>query len=362
MNCIIGKKRIVFHLDGRIDSNNSASFEEYLITNQSNNPEKEIILDANNLTYISSAGLRALLKLKKSSGKSVIIINVSDDVYDIFALTGFLEMFEVSKKIKTVELKKTDVLMRSLNGKFHRQSEDKLIKVYDKGVTFEQVSKERDLAKKALVMGVPTLIPFDVCMVEDRFGLMFEASDTYPLSKAISFEPHLLNTYAADFAHFIHELHNINAFSNAFPSIKEKYSELMYSAKNWLKPEDKEQINALFTGIPDAHTYLHGNITIANVVIHDNEMMVVDMASSAYGHPIFDLQNIYSSLIEKEKEKPLYCSSVLGVSPENCQKFWNVFFTAYMDGSTIDAMKSMQSLLKKYYILNQKLLSVLENK
>ena len=89
--------------------------------------------------------------------------------------------------------------MRSLNGKFHRQSEDKMIKVYDKGVTFEQVSKERDLAKKALVMGVPTLIPFDVCMVEDRFGLMFEASDTYPLSRALALEPHLLKRYATDF-------------------------------------------------------------------------------------------------------------------------------------------------------------------
>lgn len=362
MNCIIGKKRIVFHLDARIDSNNSASFEEYLITNQSKHPDKEVTLDANDLTYISSAGLRALLKLKKSSGKSVIIINVSDDVYDIFALTGFLEIFEVSKKIRTVDLKNTDVLMRSLNGKFHRQSEDKMIKVYDKGVTFEQVSKERDLAKKALVMGVPTLIPFDVCMVEDRFGLMFEASDTYPLSRALALEPHLLKRYATDFAHFIHELHSINAFSNAFPSIKEKYSELMYMAKNWLRPEDKEKINALFTGIPDAHTYLHGNITIANVVIHDNEMMVVDMASSAYGHPIFDLQNIYSSLIEKEKEKPFYCSSVLGVSPENCSKFWDLFFAEYMSGSKYEAIQGMQALLKKYYILNQKLLSVLETK
>ena len=55
---------------------------------------KEVIFDVNELEYISSAGLRQILQLKKQE-KDFSIINASTDVYDIFDMTGFTEMMNI---------------------------------------------------------------------------------------------------------------------------------------------------------------------------------------------------------------------------------------------------------------------------
>ena len=53
----------------------------------------DVALDAEKLEYISSAGLRTLLKLKKKLKKDLTIRNVSDEIFDIFDVTGFSSIF-----------------------------------------------------------------------------------------------------------------------------------------------------------------------------------------------------------------------------------------------------------------------------
>ena len=57
-------------LKGRIDSNNAAQFEEEMMDAVNKNPGEEITLDASALEYISSAGLRVLMKLRKMVKKA----------------------------------------------------------------------------------------------------------------------------------------------------------------------------------------------------------------------------------------------------------------------------------------------------
>ena len=55
-------------------------------------------LDAKNLRYISSAGLRVLLKyLRAAKGKKLVMQNVSRDVYDVLELTRFVDLMTVKK-------------------------------------------------------------------------------------------------------------------------------------------------------------------------------------------------------------------------------------------------------------------------
>ena len=105
---------------------------------------------------------------------------------------------------------------------------------------------------------------------------------------------------------------------------------------------------------------MHGDINPANVVFSDGEMMLMDMAGSAHGHPVFDLQGLYASLVEMEKERPMYCSSTFGISGVNCKRFWEAFFPAYMGGKSGAELDKMRALLERYYVLKQRLLSVLE--
>ena len=66
-------------LRGRIDSNNAAAVEQDILTQLAGGNAQEIILDAADLEYISSAGLRVILRLKKSC-PALKIVNVNSEV------------------------------------------------------------------------------------------------------------------------------------------------------------------------------------------------------------------------------------------------------------------------------------------
>ena len=144
MEIVVGKKKIRIKLSGRIDSNNSAEFESDLVDMVSKHADKDVELDMANLEYISSAGLRVLLKLRKMKKKTLDIINVNDDVFEIFGVTGFIELFNLSKRMKSITLMPAEILMRSVNGAFYRQNGDTMVKVYKKGVSLDQVKQESE--------------------------------------------------------------------------------------------------------------------------------------------------------------------------------------------------------------------------
>ena len=93
---MITKTENAIMITGRIDSNNAKQFEDELLAAVGENSETAT-LDAAELEYISSAGLRVFLKLKKSIKGSVNVINVSPEVYDIFEVTGFTSLLSVKK-------------------------------------------------------------------------------------------------------------------------------------------------------------------------------------------------------------------------------------------------------------------------
>ncbi|MBR5906574.1 MAG: STAS domain-containing protein [Bacteroidales bacterium] len=57
-----------------------------------------IILDCSELAYISSSGLRIFLSLRKAAaekGGKVIVRNITNDIRNVFMMTGFLNLFEI---------------------------------------------------------------------------------------------------------------------------------------------------------------------------------------------------------------------------------------------------------------------------
>ncbi len=62
----------MIEIKGHIDSNNTEQFEKELMDSVMKTPESEIVLDASELKYISSAGLRVLMKLRKQVKKPVM--------------------------------------------------------------------------------------------------------------------------------------------------------------------------------------------------------------------------------------------------------------------------------------------------
>ena len=87
---------IIFALDGRLDTTTSPKLQEVLIP--AFDDAGKVVLDFKDLVYISSAGLRVLLMGQKTATtKSVdfAIKNVSEDIMEVFDMTGFTDMLNI---------------------------------------------------------------------------------------------------------------------------------------------------------------------------------------------------------------------------------------------------------------------------
>ena len=117
--------KLILALSGRIDSAN-ASDAEAQIRAEAEGFSGELVLDADALEYITSAGLRVVLRLKKLNGTTKII-NVSSDVYEIFDMTGFTEMMDISKAYRKLSVEGCEVIGEGANGKVYRSDADTIV-------------------------------------------------------------------------------------------------------------------------------------------------------------------------------------------------------------------------------------------
>ena len=86
----------VYELKGEIDSFNAKEFEEDLLKAFEENGE--LLLDASQLEYMSSSGIRALVKLSRLQGE-IRIDNVNDAMFSIFYSSGLTEIFKINREM-----------------------------------------------------------------------------------------------------------------------------------------------------------------------------------------------------------------------------------------------------------------------
>ena len=84
-------------LNGRIDSNNAQQAENEILAQLKGYDAAEVVLDAEKLEYISSAGLRVLLSTQKVMNKQgrMVIRGASPEVMEIFDVTGFSDILTI---------------------------------------------------------------------------------------------------------------------------------------------------------------------------------------------------------------------------------------------------------------------------
>jgi anti-sigma B factor antagonist len=91
----------IFSIKGSLDSNTATEFETHLYSAFDVGKTK-IILNLENLDYISSAGIRVMLKatkdLKKIDG-IIILCSLQDYVMEVFDIAGFVGYLNIVKNL-----------------------------------------------------------------------------------------------------------------------------------------------------------------------------------------------------------------------------------------------------------------------
>ena len=80
---------------GRLDTTTAPELEALL--KESFDSIEKLVLDFEDLEYLSSAGLRVVLSAQKVMNKQgeMIIRNVNETIYEIFDITGFVDILTI---------------------------------------------------------------------------------------------------------------------------------------------------------------------------------------------------------------------------------------------------------------------------
>ena len=345
-----GKLMIV--LDGRIDTNNAPAVEKEIMDALDANPGKGTIFDAENLTYISSAGLRVLMKVRKRVSSPVDVINVSRDVYDIFETTGFTDMMNVKKAYRRISIDGLSMIGKGMTGDVYRMDDENVIKVFHPNISFDMmISKENKKAKNAFVCGVPTAIPYDIVRVGDCYGIVYEMIKSKDLATVMAEDKEHIEDYIKKFAKTVREMHDIHVDAEKFDDLKK--TSIM--AVGYLKPvmtdEELQKLRKIYENIPDSDRFIHGDCHMGNVMLQDDELILIDLSSGGMGHPIFDMVSMYSLYERADNEAAKAASPMLcNFSSEEIKKIWNVFIHTYFEGKDEEFIKKAEKQISLFSV------------
>ena len=316
-------------LTGRIDSNNAAQLEAKILKQLEGAKDTSVVLDAAGLDYISSAGLRVLLRVRKTH-PSLRITNVSPEVYEILEMTGFTEMMTVEKAYRVVSEEGCEVIGRGANGTIYRIDQDNVVKVYKNADALADIQHEREVAKLALILGIPTAISYDVVKVGDSYGSVFELLNARPFSKILATEPEKMDWCVQEYVKMLKTIHGTLVPAGKLPDMRETAVGWARFMQDHLPEEAGRKLLAMVEAVPHDDHMIHGDYHTNNLELQNDEVLLIDMDTLAVGHPIFELGSIFNALIGFSELDHEIIRRFQGYDHETAETFWKKFLAAYL--------------------------------
>ena len=331
MKVTIEDNVMTIFLKGRIDTNNALQTENELFSAVESAPEAvdQFILDASELEYISSAGLRVLMKMRKSFGDNIRVIGVSPEVYDIFDVTGFTEILKVEKRYREISVEGCEVIGTGFYGTVYRVDPETIVKVYQTPDSLPIIQNEQKLAKRAFVNGVPTAISYDIVKVGDMYGSVFELLNADTFNDLLIREPERFDEILRIYADFLKTVHSAEMDDDTLPMARDIFIGYFDVISDYLPEEQCIRLKELILALPYDHHVVHGDFQMKNVMLVGDEPMLIDMDTLCTGQPLFDLQALYVTYILFSEDDPENLEKFLGIRNDWGEPIWKSIMENY---------------------------------
>ena len=334
-------------VEGRIDASNAAEAEEKIFSIKNDNPGKHTVIDADNFEYISSAGLRIILRLRKEEPE-LAIINVSKDVYEILDMTGFTDMVTVEKAYRRMSAHGCEFIAKGANGAVYRYDEETILKVYFAKDALPEIKQERENTRRALALGINTAIPYGIVRVGEGYGTVTELLNAVSVAKLIRDNPDDMSAAVKYFVDMLKSIHAVEVEDGVFPDMKETSLGWVDIVSKHLSEAQCNKLRELIAAIPGQNTLLHGDYHSNNVMVQNGEPLLIDLDTLGVGHPIFEFGAMFNAFIGYSELDHENSKHFFGYTFENAVDFFNLAFRTYLG---IEDGELYQSIVGKAMIL-----------
>ena len=325
---------LYLELNGRIDSSNADQAEEEIQAIKAAHPDLQSVLDAEHLEYLSSAGLRVILRMRKDTA-DLKIINVNTEVYEILDMTGFTDMITVEKAFRRLSLEGCELIAKGGNGMVYRYDSETIVKIYHNGASLEEIRLEKDLCRKVFIKGINTAIPYDVVKVGDYYGSVAELLSAKSIAKLLRANPENLEEYVAVYTELLKKIHATPVKPGEMPSIKETGVKWVNFLQPYLPAEQWEKLLTMMNALPEPEFMIHGDYHANNVMIQNGEPLLIDMDTVAYGHPVFEFASIYLGFVGYCECNHEGTMDFYGLPYDITVKIWETLMKQYFEDEAV---------------------------
>lgn len=335
-------------VDGNVTSANANEFEKTM--NIDISELDGIVLDAAALEYISSAGLRVVLATKKRCKcKTFKVINVNNDVKNIFDVTGFSEIMDVSRAVGQISIDGCQKIGAGACGECYRMDDETIVKLYYPRINREEIEREKALAKKAFVMGVPTAISYEIVESNGRTGVMYELINSKTLCELIRSNPEKTEEYVDMYVDICRHIGSIHTSDPEIPSFKDINREDILKVTD-LTEDEKNYLYRFIDLVPDGDACIHGDLNINNIMVQNGECCLIDMGEFSTGISVFDVSRIIFSMHYSNYGDEGF-NSFYKLPNETVGKIFDMFMSKYLDGNSLEDAEKKDPELKWLYPL-----------
>ena len=325
----IDKDILYIAVEGRVDASNAADAEKKIFEIKNTNPDKHVVLDADKLEYVSSAGLRVILKLRKEEPK-LAIINVIPEVYEVFDMTGFTDMVTVEKAYKRMSVEGCEFIAKGANGAVYRYDNETILKTYFAKDALPEIKQERENARRAFVLGINTAIPYGIVRVGDSYGTVTELLNAENVTQLIRKNPENLEQPVKYYIDMLKNIHATEVEPGQVPDMKQTALAWADFVSEHIPEEQGKKLRALVEAVPQRNTLLHGDYHTNNIMVQNGEPLLIDMDTLCMGHPVFELGSMFNAFIGYSELDHQVTMDFYGYTHETAEKFWDMALKAYL--------------------------------
>lgn len=348
----------VIRPEGKIDSGTADAFSREIESALEGAEAGPLTLDFDRVSYISSAGLRVLLKLSKRLGDGLSIVNVSPEVYDIFDMTGFTTLMHVKRRLRRLSVDGCEIIGKGANGIVYRIDEDTIVKVYRRPDALPLIEDEQKKAKQAFLMGLPTAISYDVVRVGDRFGSVFEMLKATSCNDRLLAEPEKAEDLLREYAELILRIHAIKAPEGALPDAREVYIGYLDQVSGALTEGTPARLRALLEQMPRETNVIHGDIHTSNVLFSGGEPLLIDMDTLAAGNLAFELAGLFVAYQAFNEDEPGNSQRFFGFPKATADTIWRILLETCLGPGrreeTVDRIRVLGYIRYLYTVIAMK--------
>lgn len=346
MDTINNNQTLTLSLSGIIDSSNVARIEEKIMKQLDSETAENIVIDADRLVYISSAGLRMLLKVTKRFPMNVTMINVNTEIYEILQVTQFTSIINVRRRWREISAVGMQIIGQGATAVVYKIDNETIVKLYRNHDCLDKIEEEERRAKLAFFSGIPTAISYDIVKCDDHFGMIFELIDAKDCNALFLAHPEKQDDILKKYVAFIKDIHQVSFPHHDIPSMVDDYLQYLEDLHSYLPEALYVKLKSLLEEMPEDHHALHGDLQMKNVMISQGEPYLIDMATLSMGSYLFDLASLYVAYIAYGEDEADNTERFFNLTYPQCQAIWQKILTYYFTDLSDEELKETKARIQ----------------